>query len=87
MKYIENSLEASLPGFTTSGCQHQDVFTVTQAVFAACGRAGQNALTEHSSPHRHYSHDCPALLCEGVSHLQLLPGATVPLRQLASAGI
>lgn len=88
LKYMENSLEASLPGPTTSGCQHCDAFGVTQAAFAACGRVGHGGFDrEKLSAPRHHRHGCPRLLWEGVGQLQLLLGTTVALRQLGFAGM
>lgn len=36
--------------FTISGCQHCDAFGVTQAVFAGCGRAGQDGFDPEKFP-------------------------------------
>lgn len=43
-------LKASLPGFTTTGCQHCDAVGVTQAAFAACSQAGLDGFDQEKLP-------------------------------------
>lgn len=62
LKYAENSLETPLPCFTTSGCQQCDAVGVTQAAFAACGRAGQDGFGQEKLPTPDTT-DTAALVC------------------------